>query len=227
VLEPDPFCTSAFLPCVLPHPKNLNISLKLPLAAFEAIESASVSSQESPITPWLALPQAVAHMGRLRKLHVWLDHDDTCTWTTVNERAALSPLVSLCNSPHLQVSANLPKLHPKWETSDRHFTEYSNPPPLPIRRRYRQRHHGVEDENGGLKVVSRPDFPILYELAYWTYDEEEMQRQLAGEPSVPMDLREEELSLRNIERSEREEWKAGRDPINIFDDFMGCTLGTL
>jgi hypothetical protein len=183
-----------------------------------------MSPQSSPVSAWLELPHAIPLMNKLRKLHIWLDHDEPCTWTTVNERAVLSPLASLSTLPHLEVSINLPKLHPKWETLDKHFMEDSGQLPLPIHRRYRQRSHGVEDRNGNLKAVDKADFPILFEMAgyeYWTAEE---LRKHNGEPSVPYDPDEIELENLRWEEEERRIWKEGHDPEKELEDFYGCTL---
>jgi hypothetical protein len=107
-------CTSILFGCVLPNLKELGISLKPPLAAYEEFEYAddSVSSKSPFTSAWKALPPAIEHMSRLRKLRIWLDHEEPCSWSMVNERAALSPLASISNNPNLSVSINLPNCIP-------------------------------------------------------------------------------------------------------------------
>ncbi|KAF2819280.1 hypothetical protein CC86DRAFT_388089 [Ophiobolus disseminans] len=100
----------------------------------------------------------------LRKLELYIDHDDRQSWNVVNERAFLSPLDALSSIQHLHISVNLPKLHPRHETSKRHFVPTLNLPPYNIHRKLRQRCYAVDDENDGSLVVECfPDFPILYE----------------------------------------------------------------
>jgi hypothetical protein len=188
--------TSEFLDWVIPNIKELRVDLRLPLAAFEALEHGrqSALSGLSLISGWPDLPLTVARMSKLRRLRIWLDHDEPGSWSMVNERATLSPLVVLRTNPDLHVSVNLPKLHPKWESPDKHFTDDSPPSPIVIRRRYRQRCHAVSSEDGGLQEKHEPDFPVLYELGDW----------------------DENSTMEEVERHERETWKAGDDPRQFF-----------
>jgi hypothetical protein len=190
VLASGRSCTSNLLGCVLPNLKELSISLRLSLATYEALENAgdSGSSKSLLISAWTELPFALDYLSRLRRLQIWLDHEEPCSWSVVNERAVLSPLVSLSSNPELDVSINLPKLHPKWEAPERHFTEDSPQLPIAIHRRYRQRYHGVEDSNANLCVKFESDFPICYEVA---------------------DL--EEWTIEEVEELERESWERGDD----------------
>jgi hypothetical protein len=188
------------LGCVLPNLKELGINLKLPLAAYKELESAGESTSSTPsfTSAWTALPLAVEHISRLRKLRIWLDHRQPCSWSMVNERAVLSPLAPLAspsNNPHLDVSINLPKLHPKWETPDRHFTKDSPPLPIAIHRRYRQRYHGVEQKDGSLRVQYESDFPVLHEFAEFV--------------GMPME---------DVEENERIKWEIGEDPLQELRD---------
>jgi hypothetical protein len=214
--------TSMFLQCLLSHLKYLSISLRLPLAAYEAMESAPVSSQPSPVSAWSDLPRAIARMGKLRRLNIWLDHDEACVWTAVNERAFLSPLAPLSNCPDLDVSINLPNLHPKWETPERHFTEDSDPFPLVIHRRCRQRQHSVKGREGGLELEDGVDFPLSYGMAAAEYELEEWSRECSDLPSVPYDAGEIELSQLRWYEWEKIEWKEGRDPAEIINAPWGC-----
>jgi hypothetical protein len=110
----------------------------------------------------------------------------------VNERAVLSPLASL--STNVDISMDLPKLHPKWERSDWHFTEDSPQLPVSIHRRHRQRHHVVESNDGSLSILHEPDFPISYELIRW------------------------DMTMEKIEKYERTAWEAGEHPLQgLFD----------
>ncbi|KAH7347073.1 hypothetical protein BKA66DRAFT_477783 [Pyrenochaeta sp. MPI-SDFR-AT-0127] len=188
----DRFVTSTLLSYILPNLKALSISMRLPRAAFTAHEAASISTSSLPslIYTFNKIPLAIGYMSKLRRLRICLDHDEPCTWSVVDERATLSPLAPLGNLPRLDVTINLPKLHPKWESPDKHFTDDSALPPLVIHRRYRQRYHGIESRDGAILVKYAPDFPILYELA---------------EPGE---------SMEELESMERRKWKAGEDPLD-------------
>jgi hypothetical protein len=116
-----------------------------------------------------------------RRLLIWPDHSEPCSWLVVNGRAVLSPLAPLSINPDLNIYIiNLPKLHPKWERPNRYFTENSSLLPLLIQRRYRQRYHGVEQKDDSFRVQYKVDFPVLYvftETLGMTMEEmEEMER---------------------------------------------------
>jgi hypothetical protein len=199
VLASGRSCTSNLLGYVLPNLKELSISLRLSLATYEALENVADSafSKSLLISAWTELPFALDYWSRLRKLRIWLDHEESCSWSVVNERAVLSPLASLSSNPDLDVSINLPKLHPKWEAPERHFTEDSPRLPIAIHRRYRQRYHGVEDSNGNLRVKYWSDFPVWHEVA-------EMM----------------EMPVEEIEEGERSSWEAGNDPLQELLDLQ-------
>jgi hypothetical protein len=189
--------TSSILDCLLPNLKHLSISLRFPLATLEALENANISASPSPslISAWIKLPIAIKHMSKLRKLQIWLDHGEPCSWSLVNERAILSPLAFLSNIPSLEFCISLPKLHPKWEQPDRHFTEDDQPLPFALHRRYRQRNHAIEASDGSLRVKYEPDFPVLYELTEW------------------------DSTMEEVEHLERGFWEMGGDPAEVIRDF--------
>jgi hypothetical protein len=191
VLASSGSCTSDLLGRLLPNLKQLSISLRLSLATYKELENAgdSASCELSLISAWTELPFACEHLRKLRTLRIWLDHEEPCSWSVVNERAILSPLASLSSNPNLDFSINLPKLHPKWEAPERHFTKDSPRLPIAIQRRYRRRHHGVEDSNGNLCVRYRPDFPVMHEAA-----------EMLGIP------------VEEIEEKERASWERGEVP---------------
>jgi len=113
----------SFLTSVLPYIRKLNITLRSPPAG------ALTASWASQLTIWLRLCPAIAQLKELRRLRIWLDHNDQSSWSIVNERAILSPLTPLTSISNLNISVNLPKLHPHLERPDRHFGEDS---PAPI-----------------------------------------------------------------------------------------------
>lgn len=192
----DHLTTSKLLQCILPNLKTLSISLRLPLATYQALENATSieGSKILLVVAWTKLLRAIERMTSLRRLHIWLDHDEGSTWSKVNERAIISPLVCLSDIPNLDVSINLPRLHPKWETSERHFTEDSPASPLTIHRRNRQRYHVKREWNGSLGWEHSPDFPILYDHEEWFG-----------------------VSVGEMEELERQCWKKGGD---VYEEFI-------
>lgn len=155
------------------------------------------------IAAWTKLCPAIERLSNLRRLRIWLDHAESCPWSVVNERAVLSPLGPLSSNPSLDILIHLPKLHPKWEKPDRHFTEDSPPPSLVIRRRYRQRYHGIRSNDGSIEVVAKTDFPVLHELVYL----------------------DEGFTMEEVEEMEATSWKKGEDPFReCFPDLILCGL---
>jgi hypothetical protein len=171
--------------------RSLRIILRLPLATCEAIEHArnltsSVSSLNKAYT-WMRLCSAITGLQGLRRLHIWLDHEDKSSWSVVHERAILSPLSTLTNVSNLNISVNLPKLHPILETPERHFMKETPAPPFSIERRRPQQYHSVPD-SGALAVEYFPDFPCYSDFDYaWSLTNDE------------------------VEELEREMWKNGED----------------
>ncbi|KAI4917386.1 hypothetical protein J4E90_003893 [Alternaria incomplexa] len=113
---------------------RLSITLKLPLAFFQSVEGLSgnypTSSEIGPATQparlWQDLGSILSRFEALKKLDLWLDHNEPQFWVVVNERSTLDPLlIQLSSHPNLDVTVMLPMLHPKFEQSERHYTEDS------------------------------------------------------------------------------------------------------
>ncbi|KAK4113247.1 hypothetical protein N656DRAFT_778773 [Canariomyces notabilis] len=166
-------------PCI----SKLSITLSLPLAFFQAIEAvvyraspdweiASTSDiEDNSVGTWLHLhSRLLIQLPKLRKLRVWLDHNNDSYWSVVDERAILAPMEALRTSnPSLELVCVLPKLHPRIEDRQRHYLsvdvdeEEESPSRLVVHRFMRQRYRVVEDRDTGDKTVTIvPDFPVLY-----------------------------------------------------------------
>jgi hypothetical protein len=172
--------------------QNLSIVMRLPLAACETLESPedphSSTSSTTTATAWLKLFPTITKLERLRRLHIWLDHDSPLSWSVVNERAILSPLNALTNIPGLKTSVDLPKLHPQYETPNHHFTRECLMPSFDIERRLRQRYHAVETSKGQFRARYHSNFPYLLNDSDY-----------------------EDMSEDEIEEIERNMWKNGTD----------------
>jgi hypothetical protein len=190
--------TSTLFGCILPNVKELSVDLRLPVEKYEALENAVQSTLSEPllIVGWSGLPLILGKMSKLRKLDISLDHDRPCSWSVVNERAILSPLVSVIANLNLDIHIHLPKLHPKWENPARHFIEDNSASPVAIHRRYRLRYHAIKSSDGSLLEKRAPDFPITHEYIAW------------------------DMTMEQIETNERRAWKAGEDP---FQDLWDIT----
>ncbi|KAH7067752.1 hypothetical protein FB567DRAFT_541629 [Paraphoma chrysanthemicola] len=164
----------------------LSITLRLSLKTFKKFEQENLDDDTSAPN-WLTLSPAIpTALPNLRTLHIWADHTSPKTWTLVSERSFLHPLSPLSASPNLAIVVNLPKLHPRYESPERHYMHTTPPPPFVITRRLRQSEHGVRMKGGGFKVKSAQDFPILFE-----------------------DSSDEDLEV--VERVERGMWERGED----------------
>ncbi|PSN61999.1 hypothetical protein BS50DRAFT_680300 [Corynespora cassiicola Philippines] len=154
---------STFTECVLPSLKELRITLKFPLSAYEEMEIlVDITGSQSPmidslISSWMQLGSAVEGLGQLKRLQVWLDHEETCSWSVVNERAALSPVLEISNNRDLDIYLNLPKIPPNMIHTERHYNENDENLSLSISRRHRQRVHGVDAGGGSIKEKFKPD----------------------------------------------------------------------
>lgn len=154
-----------YLAAAVSRALSLSLVLRFDLETFDAIEQVFQTGvcDSSKATAWLRLCPRIAALEELRKLELWIDHDDEAEWARVNERAFLSPLDTLTSNKNLNITVNLPKLHPRDEAHDRHFL-HNNPPALyTISRRFRQRLHGGYTNDGKrLCVCTNDQFPILY-----------------------------------------------------------------
>ncbi|OBT88931.1 hypothetical protein VE02_02861 [Pseudogymnoascus sp. 03VT05] len=136
----DPNCAWDFCDYIGLSIRKLNVSFRLPLAFYEALqkdEDEDLVSVAGPQTravsvacaAWERLWPAICQLPQLRSLHAWLDHDDVPSWSFVNERVALRPVIGALlarrqarseeeTMPHMDVALNLPKLHPRYAKPD-------------------------------------------------------------------------------------------------------------
>jgi hypothetical protein len=171
------------------------------------------------MSTWLRFDSIISTaLPHLRYLLLWFDHTAQNTWTSVHEHALTAPLTTLINrNPNLCVHVYLPKLHPRDENPDRHFTlnfipvkqnlaqqyldsnrlpnkqqEQMQPlpssPPFSIHRFLRQRYSYQEDRLGRFGVEYISDFPLCWD-----------------DPQL------EDMSMAKIEEFERSLWKSGAD----------------
>lgn len=185
--------------------RKLNFNLRLPLSAYEMLEGTGANlsgpgrpsgtettacTLESQMLTWMQLHSSIAQLKRIQSLHICLDHDGESSWSLVNERATLLHLSPLSDIPDLAVKVTIPKLHPRFESVDRHFTEDSSPPWFELHRKLRQSYHG-RNSPSDLSVTYKADFPILLGVANFA--------------KTPLDV---------IERKERWLWRNG---INVHE----------
>lgn len=222
--------SSEFLRHFVPNVKELHIVLNLPRSDYEGLERfpapREIASSTSPSTSdllkatWLRIPTAINSMHHLQKLNIWLDLNAPFSWSILNERAILSPLLPFHNSP-TNILINLPILHPKHENPSRHFTSDTDPFPIPIHRRYRAQIRTATASNGSVYEMVRLDYPQCSDFASFMLCDGDI-----GGDEVNV-TREEE------EEWERRQWKMGRDPVKEFRDFIVemdrglCGLGTI
>jgi len=200
-----PLTISAIVEGVRSNLGTLHIDLRLPLIIYKQLEdvytspgseSAQLGINSPVISALVALPTALTRLRNLQSLRLWLDHSDTASWSMVNERVVIASLLQpLCEQgSSLKIDIDLPKLHPKWETPDRHFTPDSAPPPFPIHRQYRQRIYGIDDQT----VKYAADFPSVAHDVF-AIQQHEFPSADPGE-------------LEMYEEIERDIWNRGGDP---------------
>ena len=201
--------------------QRLHVTLRLPLACYEALERAkndelasgsqhrSGDGTDAACALWASVWPAVCGLPKLRNLHIWLDHDEASSWSVVRERRVvggglmtilatnLQARARAKNLPQVDVLFNLPKLHPALARPDTHFVAGSPPSLFPIERRYRLRYYCEERADGRLRVTGAADFPItkvLVELA-----------------EIEHDRKMTEDDIRQIESTEERLWAQGAD----------------
>ncbi|KAI0522229.1 hypothetical protein F5B22DRAFT_466099 [Xylaria bambusicola] len=168
--------------------RKLNLTFRLPVASYRELEDEDtvprqMSTESTVRALWASSWPDLLISRELRSLHIWLDHDNSSSWSTVKERMVLRTL-SAALTAHKQapsqtetpqapdVVVSLPKLHPGMAAPGSHFTQDSLSLPFTIQRRYRQRWHCKETSNGDLDIQYRPDFPIMEELRHLEPDRE-------------------------------------------------------
>jgi hypothetical protein len=178
-----------FFPSLLLEATQLSITLRLPLEFYQLLEVTEediASHSQQDVKTWLQLGSTISKLKDLTRLWIWLDHDELCSWSVVNERAIISPLKQLSGTPSLDICVYLPKLHPRLESEDRHFI--NKPQLFDLQRTLRQRYHAKKTEKGSLEVIHQPDFPFLIDILEYAM-----------------------LPLAEVEEEERADWKNGRD----------------
>ncbi|OBT64925.1 hypothetical protein VE03_05693 [Pseudogymnoascus sp. 23342-1-I1] len=231
---------------IRPSLRKLNVAFRLPLAFFEALEKAleededfvlaggdNTSFKSVQCNTWERLWPAVCQLPQLRSLHIWLDHDDRPSWSFVNERLALHPVIAAlaartqaCSEEkimqHLDIAVNLPKLHPRYAKPDTHFFQEGPPPPFTIERRIRQRWHCEERDSEKLYVGYKADFPVWHELPEMCKESTRMVREAdmtLQEEDVM--LEEEDMTLEEVEELETRLWNEGTNVHEFMSDFNG------
>lgn len=217
-----------------PAIRKLNIALRFPLAFFEALQEDEnlvlVTNHDTNVeltcATWARLWPAVCQLPQLRSLHIWLDHTDKHSWSFVKERVALAALMArmqACSEerlmPHMDITFNLPKLHPRFARPDTHFFEESLPRPFYIERRIRQRFHCEEWPSGRLNALYKADFPVLHE---WSEMCEESDKELHGVIGTTFEVY---MTLEEVEDFERKLWERRENVYHLIIDFSGFQNG--
>ncbi|KAH7406448.1 hypothetical protein DE146DRAFT_629771 [Phaeosphaeria sp. MPI-PUGE-AT-0046c] len=202
----ETWLTSNWLGFMMWSTKELHIDLRLPFEDFEGLEKTHDQSDTTSkvFDPWLQLPSVLCRAVNLQRLRIWLDHDGKGSWSLVNERAMLAPITRLNEISNLDIEVNLPKLHPKFESTERHFTNGNPEPAFPLHRRFRQRYHIGNQGDWCMGASHEPDFPLLYELAG-----PEKGKYECGD-----------MTMEELEICERSIWREGKHPYDEKPDDM-------
>ncbi|KAF1841197.1 uncharacterized protein K460DRAFT_410587 [Cucurbitaria berberidis CBS 394.84] len=185
---------------------QLSITLRPPIKFYQSLERPDDDTTMEPelasaTQTWSRLGSIIRQFNRLSRLWIWLDHDDPCSWSLVNERATLQPLITqLSGSPNLKISIYLPRLHPKYEREDWHYTS-ETPTPFHLHRKLRQRWHGVEKGQGRFQVIHKVDFPFLIDIIGF-----------------------DEMSMVEVEEEERKGWRKGTDMELVVEDLNHANI---
>jgi hypothetical protein len=178
---------------------RLSVVLKLQLQFYQSLDNLEDAREDTrdDIGAWSRFDSNIRRLPRLKKLQIWFEHNDPCTWTVVNERVLLAPLIRLCEAKSLDITLSLPKLHPKFIQDSRHYTSEVTIP-FRLYRRLRQRYHANTDPHSMSKTDYKPDFPYLLEVIDFS-----------------------EMPMGELEELERGEWDAGTDMEREVDRMIG------
>jgi hypothetical protein len=201
-----PSTPHTILPPMLQHVTQVRLVVKLPLQFYRSLEEEEQDMHTSnDVSSWRQLASHLSALPRLRKVQVWMEHLGPTSWTALNERLVLAPLVRLSERSALQISVSLPNLHPKFERETRHFTMETPGPPFTLYRRVRQRYHAKRSGSGELSVIYKADFPFSPEV-----------------------LELNDRSMAQVEEEERRDWMSGKDVEESVDetlDMLGILRG--
>jgi hypothetical protein len=173
---------------------QLSITLRLPLEFFQSLEALGDNHTVSPdkteqalttAKTWIQISAALGRLSTLARLRLWFDHSDPRTWSLVNERMLLSPLLTQLSSTRINVSIILPTLHPQYEHEDRHLITKLPGRSIQLCRNLRQEFYLQETSQGGIEVVEKSDFPFFRDFF--------------------------DMPMAEIEAWERKGWDQGRD----------------
>ncbi|KAI8711631.1 hypothetical protein NCS52_01427200 [Fusarium sp. LHS14.1] len=149
----------------------------------------SIDAWGTPAAAWLHLASLVSPPIKLRRLHVWLDHQSDMFWSIVDERTIMSVLEPLATRMDLDISVSLPKIQHGLE-SRRHLLEQEDTANFGISRREMQRYYIDQNLDGHdepivgcQEVVTTVDDDIagLVELERLCYKgQEELAMELSG-----------------------------------------------
>jgi len=179
----------------------LALSLRLPLPVFEALDGqhSEPPSEETKALAslWSSIWPQVALMSDLRHVRVEIDHTDLSSWSVVNERRVLAPIASFIQATKISIMVVLPKLHPRYETQNRHFREEDTDSlSLCITRRVRQKCHAWRDYKGTW-LITRSRYDTFPMTVFFTSEFPELN---------PAE------DYHELEQGELERWKRGEDP---------------
>lgn len=215
--------------------KSLNITLRLPLAVYKALEEREITDPMTATSPtttvasmcssWFRIWASIFKLQQLQNIHIWLDHDDPSSWSVVKEKLILGYVftkleqetqarASKISCPQLNVMFNLPKLHPGIAKAETHFVKAMSPPSFNIERRYRLRYYYITSDDGTLSVKHSPDFPILTEIAEYYANEELGEQMMTYEES---EEEEKNMWLRGMDVEQE-----GREIMAALEDFFVC-----
>jgi hypothetical protein len=108
VMEPTTGARNGISPSLLLKITSLSIVLKLPLHFYESLEKLErfedvLEDTSDDIRAWLRIDSTMRLFHNLKRLQIWFEHNDSCTWTVVNERVLVSPLARLIQDKDIEM----------------------------------------------------------------------------------------------------------------------------
>lgn len=167
-------------------------------AIYRSLEQAEGTATPKPntdviVNSWRTIGSDLPGLPNLAKVTFWFDHDEPFRWAHVNEKALLSSLADSICGKDIQFHVSLPYVHPGYEDAAKHFTGGVHAPLILSRRTRRWYDRGESCSDVDIRARQK-DFADALEMF-------QVLAEFLGNV----------LSRSDLEKDERDYWKAGTD----------------
>ncbi|KXJ93596.1 hypothetical protein Micbo1qcDRAFT_203660 [Microdochium bolleyi] len=159
---------------VLRYIRRVHVTLKVSLEFCKALEPRADTAGldddcQELLSSWRLIGKTLSHFENISSLHVWIDHSCPDKWESLDERSITAQLQGFAKGlpGGVDVTIQLPWLHPWHEDVERHFTEEE-----PLTKGFQIprfiRHRKFVVPNIAPYIFEVEDFPYLaYDSLWW------------------------------------------------------------